>query len=404
MTPVQIVGGGFAGLSTAFYLIRRGIPVELFERSHRLGGLVSTHQTPHGPVETAARGVLNSARVEDLFREIGVPFSSPRSKSARYIFRDRPRRWPLGPGESLALAARLTARVVLHGARIRPRPGQSVAAWGRQVVGRAATDFILAPALQGIYAGRAEDLSGTLIFSGRRLGPGAGRPRKLIAPPRGMGQLIEGLRDYLEDHGARLRLGQPAPRPNQDRFRVICTSARDAARVLEDVAPEASRKLSRIEMLPLVTATCFYSKEEDTLPGFGVLFPRRQGFRSLGVLFGNGVFERRAEGHSETWILGGAEDRSILGLTDADLFDLIDADRLRLHGRSSPAKARYLTRWEEALPHYTVDLETMLPEPLCLPPRTYLVGNYLGGIGLARILDHAHDVAARIEPEYRRAA
>jgi len=40
--PIAIVGGGIAGLATAWYLQKEGVPYVLFEASDRLGGLVHT--------------------------------------------------------------------------------------------------------------------------------------------------------------------------------------------------------------------------------------------------------------------------------------------------------------------------------------------------------------------------
>ena len=61
MRSVTVVGGGISGLATAYYLSLAGIPVEIVERSDRLGGLIATHRTPHGPVETAAIAMKNGA-------------------------------------------------------------------------------------------------------------------------------------------------------------------------------------------------------------------------------------------------------------------------------------------------------------------------------------------------------
>ena len=68
MKAVTVVGGGFSGLATAYYLSRAGIPVEIVEKTDRLGGLIATLQTPHGPVETAAIGLRKSARVDEIGR------------------------------------------------------------------------------------------------------------------------------------------------------------------------------------------------------------------------------------------------------------------------------------------------------------------------------------------------
>jgi hypothetical protein len=45
-TPVTIVGGGLAGLTAAFELTARGVPVDLFESSDRLGGKAGSDRLP----------------------------------------------------------------------------------------------------------------------------------------------------------------------------------------------------------------------------------------------------------------------------------------------------------------------------------------------------------------------
>ena len=108
MKAVTVVGGGFSGLATAYYLSHAGFPVEIIEKTDRLGGLISTVQTPHGPVETAAIGMKNSARVDAVCRDLGLRMlcSNGSASRAGYVYRQRPRRWPLSPGESLAMVAR----------------------------------------------------------------------------------------------------------------------------------------------------------------------------------------------------------------------------------------------------------------------------------------------------------
>ena len=73
-----VVGAGFSGLVTAYYLARADFQVRICEQSSRAGGLIKTIQTPQGLVETAANGLLNSARLEALCADIGVPLLATR--------------------------------------------------------------------------------------------------------------------------------------------------------------------------------------------------------------------------------------------------------------------------------------------------------------------------------------
>jgi protoporphyrinogen/coproporphyrinogen III oxidase len=396
METISVVGAGFSGLATAYYLVKDGFTVQICEQSSRAGGLIKTIRTPHGLVETAANGLLNSARLEALCADIGVPLlPTRRDGRKRFIFRGQPRQLPLNVSDVFNLGVRLAANAI----SLRPRQFETIAEWGRRVLGKGATNYLLAPVLGGIYAGDPEKLSASLIF-GRAALPGhlrTNRParakvRGTVAPPLGMQQLIDGLSAYLERAGVKFVFNHRAL-ADANEPTAVCLSARSAAEFLADIAPEVSEALRRIEMLSLVTATSFYAPEAARLKGFGCLFPSEQGFRARGVLFNNCIFEGRGSAHAETWIFGGALDPEVMNLSDQELAQLIAVERKRFFGKNDPALDVQITRWPNALPHYSIDLErilTTLPPP---PPNVVLVGNYLGRIGLAKILERAGCVA-----------
>ena len=184
MRAVTVVGGGFSGLATAYYLSQAGIPVEILEKTDRLGGLIATLETPHGPVETAAMGMKNCARVDAVCRDLGLPMlcSTRRPAAAGYIYRQRPRRWPLSPASTLTLAARF-ATATARGSR-RPRPLETVDEWGARVLGRRATRWLIGPTLQGMYAGDPARLSASLVFGAREQAAPPAR-KGLMAPAAG---------------------------------------------------------------------------------------------------------------------------------------------------------------------------------------------------------------------------
>ena len=72
------------------------------------------------------------------------------------------------------------------------REDETIAAWGDRVLGASAREWLLEPAMQGIYASPARELSARAIFDGRKRGP-----RRLAAPAGGMGQFISRLHERL---------------------------------------------------------------------------------------------------------------------------------------------------------------------------------------------------------------
>ena len=389
-----MVGGGVSGLATAYYLSRAGVPVEIVEKSDRLGGLIATLQTPHGPVETAAIGMKNCARVDAVCRDLGLPmvWSTGSGSRAGYIYRQRPRRWPLSPRESLALVARF-ATATARGSRS-PRPLETVEQWGARVLGRRATPYLLGPFLQGRYAGDPSSLSASLLF-GAPARPAGDARKGVVAPVGGMQQLIDALARSLRTRGVNIRLNTAA-RLDGSAPAVICTSACDAAECLRDAAPAASRALSSIDMLPLVRITAFYSDPDTHQRGRGILFPRGGDIRALGVLCNSNVFPRREGEYSESWIYGGAADRDVVHLAEHDLAAMMDRDRHVLCGRAVSPASRVVHRWHAALPHYDLKLESVRAGGFGLPKGVFLVGNYVGGIGVPMLLEQAEAVATRV--------
>lgn len=396
MQNVKVIGAGFSGLVSAYFLVKAGFEVQIFERSARAGGLIRTIRTPHGLVETAANGLLNSARLEAMCADIGVPLQATRPDGRkRFIFRGRPRQVPLNVSEVLTLGLRLGANAT----RLRPRQSETIAEWGRRVVGVGATDYLLAPALGGIYAGDPQRLSASLIF-GRAALPDhlrTSRPARAkvggtVAPPNGMQQLIDELCEYLKGAGVEFVFDHQA-HLNTDEPTVVCLSALAASDYLADIAPNVSQALRGTEMLSLVTTTCFFAPEAARLKCFGCLFPRDQGFRARGVLFNDCIFEGRGPAHAETWIFGGALDPYVGSLSDQEFAVLIAAEREQFFGKNDDVLGMHVTRWPNALPHYSIDLERILMTLPAPPSNIGLVGNYLGRIGLAKILERAACVA-----------
>jgi oxygen-dependent protoporphyrinogen oxidase len=388
MSRVVVVGAGLSGLAAAWYLVRAGVSVSVVEAGERPGGLIQTQRRPEGLVETAARAFPWNERTAEIFAAAGVPPTFAQEESRRrYIFRDgRPRRWPLTAGETAAVAARFGGNWIAR--RARPRAGESVAVWGARVLGTPALTWLLAPALQGIYASPPDALSAVALFGKRRA-----RRGRLAAPPDGMSQLIDSLHRRLEARGVAFELGRHITSLDDSTPSIICTNAPAAARLLASSHPEVAASLGRIRMVSLVIATAFFPRRDDDLRGFGVLFPRGAGIDAMGAMFNTDMFAGRGELRSETWIYALPAGVSV---TEAAIVRQVVADRAVLTNRSNEPVACYVTFQIDALPVYdaaVLEAETAVSR---LPRRLAIAGNYTGRLGVSALLDGAADAAARV--------
>jgi len=390
---VTVIGGGFAGLTTAHYLRKAGARVRVVEKNDRAGGLIGTRHTPLGLVETAANGILNTGRLEELCGEAGIRMIEPQRESrARFIWRSGLRRFPLTVGEVMRLATGLLCSV----GRLTPRPAETITGWGGRVLGSGATFYGLSTVLGGIYAGDSDRMSASLVIRrprppGEFEHPPKPRVRGTVAPAGGMQELIDGLVSHLQRQGVEFVYGREA-RVVPGEPTVVCTSASQAANLLRDVEPAVAAAVGQIEMLSLVTVTTFYDPVPEQLRGFGCLFPPDQGFRARGVLLNDAIFPGRSKHRSESWIFGGALDPHFIEKSDQEIAAIVAADHDRFSGRTETPLAIHITRWPEALPHYDLTLERVLTTTLThsvMAGPLILVGNYLGGIGLSKILDRS---------------
>ncbi len=375
--------------------------MEVHDISPRAGGLIATPGHQLGSYETGANAMFNTALVEDLFSDLGLEICSPTAEARKkYIFRSTPQRWPLTVLESAGLFLRWIMNKLTF--QTMPRPLETLEQWGHRVLGRAATQHLLSPAIQGIYAGDPKRLSATLLLSrvlrrNRLLKP---KVRGSVFPREGMEQLIEALVKKIESRDGKLFLSSQI-RVEENRERgpvVLAMSPKSAARVLQNLAPRTADKLNSIEMLPLAVVELYLPTNDRPVSGFGCLFPSDAGFHSLGVLFDHFLYPHRLRQSAERWILGGSRNRDIDKLSDDEIVSLAKADHVRLGGQGKIDGA-VVTRWPYALPHYTIELETLLTE-IELPENVFLMGNYLGSIGLSQILVQAEELAKELAEKY----
>lgn len=395
---VHVIGGGFSGMTLALKLAEQGLDVHLHEKSNRLGGMLKTEKVPYGLVESAANGILLTKSVESLFSELGLHGLAPlRESKRRFFFREGLKQWPLQIGETIKFATKIMYHLLTRKRRLVPQRMESLQRWGDRNIGSQSTRFLLGPALQGIYAGDLNQMSASLI-----LGPLFKKNRKrnpyrgTYSALEGMQELVNALEKKLGEVGVKIHLNATIELKNfKEVPTVIATSVKAAAELLWPVDPGLASTLKRVNTAPLVSVTCFFRRYQTKYQGFGALIPRGLSLRALGVLFNSYIFAGRDSFYSETYIFGGATDQKINQLSNVQIRELIEKEREIIFEEKLPLVELYIHRWPDGLPYYDLSLEQVLRE-VSTPHGLYLHGNYMGGIGLSKILDRSIELAKEI--------
>jgi len=174
MKSVAIIGGGITGLTAAFYLKRRGVPVKVYEASDRVGGVIQSLRRDGYLAEFGPNTILEtSPKITQLIRDAGLEsrkLNPDPNAEARYVVRyGRPIAMPGSPlgfftTELFSYKAKLA---VLREPFVAPRRDGIEESIGQFVIRRFNQEFLdhaIDALVGGIYAGDPYRLSVTHAF------------------------------------------------------------------------------------------------------------------------------------------------------------------------------------------------------------------------------------------------
>ena len=484
MARLAIVGGGVAGLATAFCVRRRieagQLPgwapgdVVVIEAAPRLGGFCVTERADGWLLDWGPNGFLdNEPATLRLVDELGLRASlRPATDAAgdRYLFlRGRLRPIPMRPGAFLRsdlLSLRGKLRLACEPLVPAKRDGadESVASFARRRVGDEFVSTLLDPMISGVYAGDVERLSlqgalpkmealerehGGLVRGmlarrrqARREGRAAAGPggpggvlhtftdgigalterlarecgaalmtgcRVMAVRPRGAGRWrVEYAADQTAGAGTRDTTPERDARPaatgavEVDQVVLACP-AREAAAALAAWDEALAALLRAVEPAPIAVVSLGYDAAAFDGPrdGFGFLIPRKEGIRTLGVLWTSSFFPFQAPPGKVLLrvMIGGARDPGSAGLTDGEASRRALADVARTMGvRAEPELVRVF-RYREGIPQYALGHRRRLlslAERLVGLPGLHATGNSYRGISVNHCVKDAYETAGRI--------
>lgn len=400
-----ILGGGISGLVSALSAKNADQKVYLYESSERLGGLISTKQTQYGIVETAANGFILTDEIQSLLQKLNLKFISAKKESKRRYFYSK------GKITQFPISIYDLLRAVFGFLFInsQTKPNENCLQWSRRIFGDNTATRLMEPALGGIYGAKLESLDPQMLFSNldwskrlsffRRLVSRKGRKKNLglVSFENGMGTVIQALESAVSKNAV-IFSNRPAPKISEliNKYQSpeihICLPLNECYSYIKEIYPS----IPIPHFLNISTVTCFSWERLTEKPGFGILFPKREGMNANGVLFNSDIFDYRTSNEnlfSETWIFISDPQTK---RTDDEILELLSQDRGKIAPDARPAVQSYVTHWHQKFPVYdrtllefNLKLDRIESDYFDRGIKLLFKGNYRRGIGLRNLIEMA---------------
>ncbi len=446
-----MVGGGIAGLTAALDLSRAGHSVTVLEAADRPGGKLRTASVAGQQIDVGAESAL-AVRPEfaDLVGAVGLAhrLTTPATTSASVWARGALRPLPTGTLMGIPSDPDSALGILTEGEvdRLRAeRPGPALdddLTVGRLVadrLGTAVVDRLVEPLLGGVYAGSANALSvrattpqlwaavadgGSLLEAARSAAArAAGSTRSaFVGVSGGLASVVPALVSGIEATGGSVRSGvivRGLARDTGGGWRVsagpttdvevltadavvVAVPAAPAARLLAEVASDASARLGEIESASMAIVSWGFDAEElGDLPGSGVLVPPVEGLTIKASTFSSRKWGWLAEAAPATAFvrasIGRAGEAGALQRSDEELDHLARRELGGLLGRDLPRPVDvHVQRWGGALPQYAVghvERVTRIRRDVSAVPGLAVAGAAYDGVGLPAVVASGHAAA-----------
>jgi oxygen-dependent protoporphyrinogen oxidase len=435
MIDAVVVGGGIAGLATAYELSRRNRSFVVLERGQRPGGVVLSEEINGFTIDGGPDALLiQKPDGIELCKELGLGERLVVTKPPRLAYIQRGGRLhPLPAASVLGIPTKfgpfVRTRLFSWPGKIRmgmelfvaPRQDQgdeSIGAFMTRRFGREATTYLAEPLLAGIHAGDVDRLSvqalfprfaeaerkhGSLLraFTRRPAGPVSvdGAFKSL---PGGLSEMVRALVKALgADHvrtGTRVdaiggrgpfQVRTSAAETIDARAVILATPAFATSALMQDRDAEIARLTGEIPYASAATIALAFTRDavRHALNGSGFVVPRVEG---TGILAGSWLSSkwpnRAPDGHVllRTFV-GGARDPEALQKSDRELVSLSMAALRPLLGITGEPLFSRIYRWERSNAQHEVGhvaRVAAIERALAKHPGLFVTGSGFRGTGI----------------------
>lgn len=455
-TDVVIIGAGLTGLTTAFWLKKKGRKVIIIEKDDRTGGQIRTFNENGFTFESGPNtGAISFPEVTELMEELNKVSNgrcrletAPDAAKKRWIWKgDRFHDLPNGPISGLRTPLfTLKDKLRILGEPWRKKgtdPDETVASLAERRLGKSFVDYAVDPFLSGVYAGdphtlvtryalpklyNLEQNYGSFIGGAMKKAkePRTARDRKatkkVFSAMGGLENITQAETQYIGSENIMLNATKVNVNPKDDHW-LTTFSTKDGKgfHILSNQVVTTCGAYALPELLPFVESKRIYniaclkyapiievavgmnSNRGGDYKAFGALVPSREKKPVLGILFPGACFSNRApqNGCMFSFFMGGVNHPEMLRKSDEEIKHIVTDclhTMLKFPKDAQPDLIKVF-RHQRAIPQYERNSGLRFEEVDRLQkeyPGLTIGGNLRDGIGMANRIKQATDMANKI--------
>ncbi len=444
---VAVIGAGLSGLTTAYYLRKKGINVQVFEKAGRIGGVIETREEDGFLYENGpSTGVLGQPEAAALIEELGEACQLEiADEDAKYRWIWKGDRWHALPsglwgGITTPLFSWYDKFRILGEPFRKPgtNPDESLADLVLRRMGKSFLKYAIDPFILGVYSGDPKKLIvryalPKLYSLEQNYGSFIGGAIKKSKEPKtdwdkkatkevfslrgGLKSLVNALSEQIgserfhlnqtnlkvEYSGEKYQIADDAGTISEF-DQVISTVGGYALRQLFPFFPAADlAKIEAMKYARVVQVSVGFKKWEGMpIKAFGGLIPFHENRDILGVLFLSSFLKSRAPegGALLSTFLGGVRKPEMVDLPDDEIKSIVERELKSMLGLTKwQPDLLVVNRYQHAIPQYGIESAGRLQAIADLEadfPGLFLGGNIRDGIGMADRIKQGRNLAESV--------
>ncbi len=444
---IAIIGAGLTGLTTAFYLKKKGLEVQLFEKSDRAGGVIESVQKDGFLYERGPNsGVLGQPEVKELIEDLGNSLNlEVADPNAKYRWIWKAGKWEAIPsglwrGVTTPLFS-FVDKLRLLGEPFRKKgtnPNETLTELVNRRMGKSFLNYAVDPFVLGIYAGdpskliprfalpklyNLEQNYGSFIGGAIKKGkePKSERDKKatreIFSFDGGLGSLIKALVDAIGAENIHLNTKDIRVEQNDSAYKIIHADGETQLfdRVISTIGghqlatsfpfieSDVLQKIQAMNYARVAQVAIGFKKWEGVnLKAFGGLVPFIENRDVLGVLFMSSCFKNRAPegGALLSTFVGGVRKSELADLPDDKIKAVVEKEIKSMMGLTKWTPDLFeINRYQHAIPQYGFESEEKLAAISKIEtdfPGLIIAGNVRDGIGMADRIKQGKQLADSI--------